>query len=100
MEFDGTNIPFPPEYLLVVMAPPSRSEGRGLPREMVQTGVEATAEGYLHAAQDRELRADGAEATAHHPVDIPDDDDAKESAVVPEVDDEEVEDEEEDEAEE
>ena len=41
-----------------------------------------------------------AESTAHHPVEIPDDDDTKESAVVPEVDDEEVEDEEEDEAEE
>ena len=56
-EEDGA-IEDPPEYLLVVMAPPFRSESRGLPREMVQVGVDATAEGYLHTAQDRELRAE------------------------------------------
>ncbi len=56
-EEDGTIVD-PPEYLLVVMAPPFRSESRGLPRELVQVGVDATAEGYLHTAQDRELRAE------------------------------------------
>ena len=56
-EEDGT-IEDPPEYLLVVMAPPSRSESRGLPREMVAVGADATAEGYLHTVQDMELRAE------------------------------------------
>lgn len=56
-EEDGT-IEDPPEYLLVVLAPPSRSESRGMPREMFQPGAEATVEGYLHQAQDRELRAE------------------------------------------
>ncbi len=56
-EEDGA-IEDPPEYLLVVMAPPSRSESRGLPREMVQVGADATTQGYLHTAQNRELRAE------------------------------------------
>lgn len=56
-EADGT-VEDPPEYLLVVMAPPARSEGRGLAREMLRVGATATAEGYLHQTQDRELRAE------------------------------------------
>ena len=56
-EEDGT-IEDPPEYLLVVLAPPARSESRGMPREMFQPGAEATVEGYLHQTQDRELRAE------------------------------------------
>lgn len=56
-EEDGT-IEDPPEYLLVVLAPPLRSEGRGMAREKFQVGAEATVEGYLHQTQDRELRAE------------------------------------------
>jgi len=56
-EEDGT-IEDPPEYLLVVLAPPARSESRGMPREMFEPGVEAMVEGYLHQTQDRELRAE------------------------------------------
>lgn len=56
-EEDGTIVD-PPTYLLVVMAPPSRSEGRGLPRGMVQPGAEATVEGYLHRTNTLELRAE------------------------------------------
>ena len=56
-EEDGT-IEDPPTYLLVVLAPPARSESRGMPREMFQPGAEALVEGYLHRTQDRELRAE------------------------------------------
>jgi hypothetical protein len=56
-EEDGT-IEDPPEYLLVVLAPPARSESRGMPRAMFQPGADATVEGYLHQTQDRELRAE------------------------------------------
>jgi hypothetical protein len=56
-EEDGT-IEDPPHHLLIVMAPPARSESRGMPREMVAVGNEATAEGYLHRTQDLELRAE------------------------------------------
>ena len=56
-EEDGT-IEDPPAYLLIVMAPPSRSESRGLPREMVQPGATASVEGYLHRTNGMELRAE------------------------------------------
>jgi hypothetical protein len=56
-EEDGT-IEDGPEYLLVVLAPPSRSESRGMPRSMFQPEAEALVEGYLHRTQDRELRAE------------------------------------------
>lgn len=56
-EEDGT-IEDPPTYLLVVMAPPARSEGRGLPREMVAPGATAIVEGYLQRVNTFELRAE------------------------------------------
>ncbi len=56
-EEDGT-IEDPPEYLLVVLAPPFRSEARGMPRSMIQPGAEASVEGYLHRTQTTELRAE------------------------------------------
>ena len=56
-EEDGT-IEDPPTYLLVVMAPPARSEGRGLPREMVVPGAAANVEGYLQRENALELRAE------------------------------------------
>ena len=40
------------------MAPPFRSESRGLPRDMLAPGVAATFEGYLHKTESMELRAE------------------------------------------
>jgi hypothetical protein len=56
-EEDGT-IEDPPTLLHVVLAPPSRSESRGMPREMVAVGAAATVEGYLHKTNGMELRAE------------------------------------------
>ena len=56
-EEDGT-IEDPPTYLLVVLAPPFRSEARGMPREMIQPGADASVEGYLHRTHTTELRAE------------------------------------------
>jgi len=56
-EEDGT-IEDPPTVLTIVMAPPSRSESRGLPKEMLAPGVVATFEGYLHQTEVMELRAE------------------------------------------
>jgi hypothetical protein len=56
-EEDGS-IEDPPEYLLVVLAPPSRSESRGMPREAVRPGATATVEGYLHRGNTLEMRAE------------------------------------------
>ena len=56
-EEDGTIVD-EPELLTVVLAPPFRSEGRGLAREMLAPGVEATVEGYLHRTETLELRAE------------------------------------------
>ena len=47
-----------PPSVLVVMAPPFRSESRGLPQEMLYPGAEATFEGYLHKTTALELRAE------------------------------------------
>jgi hypothetical protein len=47
-----------PVVLLVVLAPPFRSEARGMPREAFQIGVPATVEGYLHKQDHMELRAE------------------------------------------
>jgi hypothetical protein len=47
-----------PVVLLVVLAPPFRSEARGMPREAFQIGVPATVEGYLHKQDQMELRAE------------------------------------------
>ena len=47
-----------PALLTVVLAPPFRSESRGLAREMLAPGVDATVEGYLHRSDTTELRAE------------------------------------------
>ena len=56
-EEDGT-IEDPPAILTIVMAPPFRSENRGLAREMLAPGVVAAFEGYLHQTEGLELRAE------------------------------------------
>lgn len=47
-----------PPTVTVVMAPPFRSESRGLSREMLAPGVVVTFEGYLHKTTALELRAE------------------------------------------
>ncbi len=47
-----------PSTVTVVMAPPFRSESRGLPRDMLAPGVAASFEGYLHKSESMELRAE------------------------------------------
>ena len=47
-----------PPSVTVVMAPPFRSESRGLPRDMLYPGAAATFEGYLHKTTAMELRAE------------------------------------------
>lgn len=56
-EEDGT-IEDPPTVLMVVMAPPFRSESRGLPQAMLAPGTVVTYEGYLHRSETLELRAE------------------------------------------
>jgi hypothetical protein len=43
---------------LVVLAPPSRMERRGLSRQMLATGATATVHGYPHRTEPDELRAE------------------------------------------
>jgi hypothetical protein len=43
---------------LVVLAPPSRMENRGLPKGMLKAGVKATVVGYPSRNDPRELRAE------------------------------------------
>jgi Family of unknown function (DUF6152) len=43
---------------LVVLAPPSRMENRGLPRTMLQAGTVASVEGYPHRNDPNEMRAE------------------------------------------
>ena len=47
-----------PESVTVVMAPPFRSESRGLSRDRLVPGAIATFEGYLHKTTSMELRAE------------------------------------------
>jgi hypothetical protein len=47
-----------PPSVTVVMAPPFRSESRGLSRDMLYPGATATFEGYLHRTTEMELRAE------------------------------------------
>jgi hypothetical protein len=47
-----------PPHVMVVMAPPFRSESRGLARDMLYPGAPATFEGYLHKTTAMELRAE------------------------------------------
>ena len=42
----------------VVLAPPSRMENRGLPREWLKTGASATVEGYPNRNKPEEMRAE------------------------------------------
>jgi hypothetical protein len=42
----------------VILAPPSRMERRGLPREALAAGVAATVVGYPHRSEPVELRAE------------------------------------------
>ncbi|HEY7517122.1 MAG TPA: DUF6152 family protein [Methylomirabilota bacterium] len=48
----------PDKTWLVVLAPPSRMENRGLPREMLKSGTEATVMGYQKRDDPEELRAE------------------------------------------
>jgi hypothetical protein len=43
---------------LVVLAPPSRMERRGLPRQLLAAGTTATVHGYPHRTEADELRAE------------------------------------------
>ena len=42
----------------VVLAPPSRMQARGLPKEMLKTGATATVVGYVERTKPDELRAE------------------------------------------
>lgn len=48
----------PGKVWMVVLAPPSRMERRGLPRAMLQAGKTASVEGYPSRADPDELRAE------------------------------------------
>jgi hypothetical protein len=48
----------PGKVWLVVLAPPSRMENRGLPRTMLQPGTTATVVGYPHRTESDEMRAE------------------------------------------
>ena len=43
---------------LVVLAPPSRMERRGIARDMLAVGTTATVEGYPHRTEPEEMRAE------------------------------------------
>jgi hypothetical protein len=42
----------------VVLAPPSRMENRGLPRDRLKPGTKATVVGYPHRSDQQEMRAE------------------------------------------
>lgn len=48
----------PGKMWLVVLAPPSRMENRGLPREALAPGTQATVVGYPHRQDPDEMRAE------------------------------------------
>ena len=48
----------PGKTWLVVLAPPTRMENRGLPKEALQTGNTATVVGYTNRNKPEELRAE------------------------------------------
>lgn len=48
----------PEKTWLVILAPPSRMERRGLPRQALAAGATATVHGYPHRAEADELRAE------------------------------------------
>jgi Family of unknown function (DUF6152) len=43
---------------LVVLAPPSRMNSRGLPQDSLKVGETATVQGYVHRTNQNELRAE------------------------------------------
>ncbi len=47
-----------PKLWLVVLAPPSRMERRGVSRDMLTVGTTATVVGYPHRSDDGEMRAE------------------------------------------
>jgi hypothetical protein len=48
----------PGKTWLCVLAPPSRMEGRGLAKEMLKAGAQATVEGYANRSKPEEMRAE------------------------------------------
>lgn len=48
----------PGKLWLVVLAPPTRMERRGLPASMLKVGTEATVVGYPHRSDPQEIRAE------------------------------------------
>jgi hypothetical protein len=48
----------PDKVWLVVLAPPSRLENRGLPRSLLQAGTTASVEGYPSRSDPGEMRAE------------------------------------------
>jgi hypothetical protein len=48
----------PGKTWLVVLAPPSRMERRGMPRDMLAVGKTATVVGYPHRSDPEEMRAE------------------------------------------
>lgn len=48
----------PGKTWVVVLAPPSRMENRGLPSSALKAGVAAQVEGYVKRGDDQELRAE------------------------------------------
>src|SRR5215831_4413718 len=48
----------PDKTWLVVLAPPSRMENRGLPREMLKPGAQASVVGYPNRSDPGEMRAE------------------------------------------
>ena len=48
----------PGKTWLCVLAPPSRMEARGLEKELLKAGTEATLEGYANRAKPEEMRAE------------------------------------------
>jgi hypothetical protein len=48
----------PEKVWLVVLAPPSRMENRGLPRSMLAVGAQVSVEGYASRSDPHEMRAE------------------------------------------
>jgi hypothetical protein len=48
----------PGKTWVAVLAPPSRMDSRGLPREMLKVGATATVEGYPNKSKPEEMRAE------------------------------------------
>jgi len=48
----------PGKIWLVVLAPPTRMESRGLPASKLQVGAKATVVGYPHRSNAEEMRAE------------------------------------------